>query len=162
MAGIETTLLGTKVSISTTSVDKDANLATVEALTFAEIGSVGNLGDYGVSPNNVNYNTLGRDLTVKSKGVQDGGDCQIEVAYIYDDAGQVAIRAAALTKFNWCLKIEYADAPSEDFSNTIVYLKGIISGPMKLGGGPDDFHREQFTMGVNALPIVVNPEDTTP
>ncbi|QWY83353.1 putative tail protein [Rhizobium phage RHph_X3_2] len=160
MAGIETTLLGTKVSISTTSVDKDANLAAVAALVYTEIESVGNLGDYGVSPNNVNYNVLGRDLVVKSKGVQDGGDCQIEVAYIFDDPGQMALRSAALTKFNWVLKIEYADAPGEDWSNTIVYLKGIISGPLKLGGGPDDFHREQFTMGVNALPITVNPVET--
>lgn len=160
MAGIETTLLGTKVSISTTSVDKDAILAVVAALTYSEIGSVGNLGDYGVSPNNVSYNTLGRALTVKSKGVQDGGDAQIEVAYIFDDVGQLQLRTAAATKFNWCLKIEYEDAPGEDWSNTIVYLKGIISGPLKLGGGPDDFHREQFTMGVNALPITVNPVET--
>lgn len=162
MPGIETTHQGAKVFISTTSVDKDANLAAVAALTYAEVGSVGNLGDYGVSPNNVNYNTLGRDLVVKSKGVQDGGDLQLECAYLYDDAGQVQLRTAAATKVNWCIKIEYPDAPQAGWDGTIRYIKGIISGPLNLGGGPDDFVRQQFTMGVNALPITVDPVDPTP
>lgn len=153
----ETTLLGTIVSISTTSVNKNATLAQLAALTYAPIESVGNLGDYGISPNNVNYNTLGRALTVKQKGVQDGGDMQIEVAYLFDDVGQEQLREAAETKFNWAFKIEYADAPGEDWSNTIRYVLGVVSGPVNLGGGPDDFNRQQFTVGVNAVPVTVNP-----
>lgn len=160
MAAIETTLLGTKVSISTTSTSKDANQAALAALTYSEIGSVGNLGDYGISPNNVSYNTLGRPLVVKSKGVQDGGDLQIEVAYLFDDVGQDQLRTAAATKFNWAIKIEYPDAPGEDWSNTVRYVVGIVSGPLNLGGGPDDFHRQQFTVGVNAVPITVDPVET--
>ena len=157
---IETTHLDTKVYISTTSVNKDANLATLAALTFKEIESVGNLGDYGVSPNNVNYNTLGRPVVTKSKGVQDAGDMQLEVAYLFDDEGQVQLRAAAATKFNWCIKIEYPDAPGVGWSNTIRYLKGIVAGPMNMGGGPDDFVRQQFTVGLNAIPITVDPVHT--
>lgn len=157
---IETTLLGTKVSISTTSVSKNANLAAVSALTYDPIDSVGNLGDYGITPNNVNYNTLGRPLVSKSKGVQDGGDMNIEVAYLFDDPGQIRLRQAADTKYNWCIKVEYADAPGEDWSNTVRYIIGIVSGPVNLGGGPDDFNRQQFTVGLNAVPFTVDPVET--
>lgn len=158
--GIETTHLGAKISISTVSVNKDIAKAALEALTFSEIAAVGNLGDYGVSPNNVNYNTLGRPVVTKSKGVQDGGDLQIEFAYLFDDVGQVQVRAAAETKFNWAFKIEYADAPGELWSNTVRYVVGIVSGPLNLGGGPDDFVRQQITCGVNAIPITVDPVET--
>src|SRR5690606_12346949 len=114
MAGIKTTLAGATVSISTTAVTFPLNAAAFGALTYTEIGSVGNLGDYGSSPNMISYNTLDTEVTSKAKGVEDAGEIAIEVARIFDDPGQIAMRAAAATKFNYAVKIEYADAPSED------------------------------------------------
>ena len=159
MVGIKTTLQGTKVYISTTTVSAfPMNASALAALTYTEIGSVGNLGDYGVSPNMVSYNTLNTQVTSKAKGTEDAGDLAIEVARIYDDAGQIAIRAAGATKFNYAIKVEYADAPGPTYSNTIMYAVGPVSGPQMLGGSTDDFVRESYTVAfTDQRPIYVNP-----
>lgn len=161
MAGIKTTLQGAKVSISSDEVTLPLNAAGFAALTFTEIGSVGNLGDYGAAPNIISYNTLATDVTSKAKGVEDAGELSIEVARIFDDAGQIAIRAAAATKFYYAIKIEYADAPTDDWSNTIMYAAGPVSGPQLLGGGTDDFIRESYTVAfTDQRPIFVAPVET--
>jgi len=161
MAGIKSTLQGAKVFISTDEVTLPLNAAAFAGLTWVEIGSVGNLGDYGAAPNIISYNTLATEVTSKAKGVEDAGELSIEVARIFDDAGQIKAREASGTKFNWGIKIEYADAPTDDYSNTIMYAAGPVSGPQMLGGGTDDFIRESFTVAfTDQRPIYVNPVET--
>ena len=161
MAGIKTTLAGTKVWISTAPVTLPLNAADFGALTFTEVKSVGNLGDYGSAPNIVNYDTLDTEVRSKAKGVEDAGELSIEVARIFDDPGQIAIRAAALTKFYYAVKVEYADAPSEDWSNTIMYAAGPVTGPQLLGGGTDDFVRESYTVAfTDQRPLFIAPVNT--
>ncbi|MDO6966986.1 hypothetical protein [Rhizobium alvei] len=161
MAGIKTTLAGAKVSISTTAVTLPLNAAGFAALTYSEIGSVGNLGDYGAAPNMISYNTLATQVTSKAKGVEDAGELSIEVARIFDDVGQIAIRAAGATKHIYAIKIEYDDAPTEDWSNTIMYAAGPVSGPQMLGGSTDDFIRESYTVAfTDQRPIYVAPVET--
>lgn len=161
MAGIKTTLAGATVSISTTAVSLPLDAAGFAGLTFTEIGSVGNLGDYGAAPNIISYNTLDTEVTSKAKGVEDAGELSIEVARIFDDPGQILVRAAAATKFNYAIKIEYADAPSEDWSNTIMYAAGPVSGPQLLGGSTDDFIRESYTVAfTDQRPLFVAPVET--
>lgn len=161
MAGLKTTLAGATVSISTTAVTLPLNAAAFAALTFTPIGSVGNLGDYGSAPNIVSYNTLDTEVTSKAKGVEDAGELSIEVARIFDDPGQIAIRAAAATKFYYAVKIEYADAPTEDWSNTIMYAAGPVTGPQLLGGSTDDFIRESYTVAfTDQRPLFIAPVET--
>lgn len=163
MAGLKTTLAGTKVYISTTAVTLPADETEFEALTYTEIKSVGNLGDYGAAPNIVNYNTLDTEVMSKAKGVEDAGELSIEVARIYDDPGQILVRAHAATKMNYAVKIEYGDAPQAGWSGTVMYAVGPVVGPQLLGGGTDDFIRESYTVAfTDQRPIFVDPADITP
>lgn len=156
MAGQKVTNAGTKIYVCTTAqTSVPLNQAAFEALVYVQIGNVGNRGDFGADTNIVNYDTMDTSVTQKAKGITDAGNFEIEVARIFDDAGQVAMRAAALTKYNYAVKIEFADAPSGSYDNTIMYCAGIITGPVLNGGGPEDFVTETYTVGFNQLPVVV-------
>jgi hypothetical protein len=75
--------------------------------------------------------------------------------------GQIQLREAADTKFVWAIKIEYEDAPTSTYSNTVVYAAGIVSGPQMLGGSTDDFIRESYSIGfTDQKPITVDPVET--
>ncbi|GLI23489.1 hypothetical protein GGQ86_002973 [Xanthobacter flavus] len=156
MAGQKFTNAGTKIYVcATEQTALPLNQAAFQALTYVEIKGVGNRGDFGADTNIVNYDTFADEVTQKAKGITDAGNLDIEVARLFDDAGQVAMRAAALTKFNYAIKIEFSDAPSDAYDNTVVYCAGIITGPVLNGGGVEDFVTETYTVGFNQLPVTV-------
>ncbi|MFG1413470.1 hypothetical protein V5G24_20380 [Xanthobacter sp. VTT E-85241] len=158
MVGKPDTQAGAKLYVCTapqTALPLDA--AAFAALTWVQVKKVGQISDMGTDTNIVNYDTLDTDVSQKGKGVTNGGDWTIEVARVYDDAGQTAMRAAALTGYDYAFKVEYADAPSAGYTNTIMYNCGLVTGPRKPGGGVEDFILEQFTLAMNQRDVVVDP-----
>lgn len=158
MVGIVSTHSGAKYYIcSTAQTALPLTKTQFEALTWIEVKNVGKLGEMGADTKIVSYDTLATDVTQKGKGVTNGGDIEIEVARVYDDAGQVALRAAALTHYNYAIKIEYADAPAAGYSNTIAYTCGIVTGPKRPGGSNEDFVLEKYTVAANQREVIVDP-----
>lgn len=155
---VKATKKGSKVYVCATAQNDDLNQAGYEGLTWVQVGKVGSVGDFGATSNIVNYDTLDEDVTTKQKGVANAGDPEIEVASVYDDAGQVILRSFGdpTELDNMAIKIERNDGPS-GMTNTIIYSRGVVSGPTYPGGGSDDFELERFTVGLNQLPIRVNP-----
>lgn len=133
------------------------NQAAFEALDWTEVSDVGSIGQTGTSENVVTYDTLATSVSQKQKGIANAGDPEIEVARSPTDNGQKALRAAALTKYNYAFKIEDADAPDASTTNTIYYNRGIITGPARPNGGNEDFILEVYTLGLNQKEIVVDP-----
>jgi len=156
----KTTKKGSKIYVCSTAQDSDLNQAGYEALTWVQVGKVGNIGDFGATSNDVTYNTLDEAVTTHQKGVADAGSPDIEVASIYDDAGQIILRTFGdpLNQHNMAIKIERNDKPSGFSTNTIIYGRGVVSGPMYPGGKSDDFDLEKFTLRLNQIPIRVNPQ----
>lgn len=128
-----------------------------EALAWVEVGNVGAIGETGTKTNVVSYDELDTDVTAKQKGISNAGDPIIECARNATDAGQVALRAMALTKFYYAFKIEDEDKPSADYTNTIHYHRGIIAGPTRPNGRNEDFILEMYTLGLVQAEIVVPP-----
>lgn len=158
MTGIVSTMAGAKVYVcSTAQTSLPLNASAFGALTWVEVKKVGNIGEGGVDTNIVSYDTLGDDVTQKQKGMTDGGNIEIEVARVYDDAGQDILRTAGGTKSNYAVKIELADSPNGVLSNTIIYNCGVITGPKRPNGKNEDFVREVFTLGCNQQEVVVDP-----
>lgn len=149
---------GRRAFICTTAKPVDLTQEQFEALVWVEIGNVGAIGESGVATNLPTYDELDTDVTQKQKGISDAGSPTIECARNPTDVGQVAIRAAAATKFQFAFKFEDDDKPSEDFTNTIYYNRGVVTGPTRPNGRNEDFILEVFTLGLNQLEIVVNPE----
>lgn len=146
-----------KFYICTTPQPADLDQAGFEALTWVAVGQVGKIGETGIKTNVVSYDTLDTDVSTKAKGVSNAGDPTVECARSYNDAGQVAMRAAALTNFNYATKIERNDAPDASTTNTVIYNRGLVMGPTRPNGGVEDFDLEIFTLGLQQREVVVNP-----
>ncbi|NTJ00353.1 hypothetical protein G6L07_08445 [Agrobacterium rhizogenes] len=157
----KSTKKGSKVYVCDTPQNSDLTASTYAALTWVQVGKVGNIGDFGSDSTINNYNTLDEPVQQKQKGVANAGDPQIEVASVGDDPGQVIMREFGdpLNINNMAIKIERNDAPPGK-TNTIFYSRGVVSGPLYPGGGSDDFDLERFTVGLNQLPIRVEPVTT--
>ncbi|WJR66950.1 hypothetical protein QTA58_22625 [Neorhizobium sp. CSC1952] len=160
----KSTKKGSKVYVCATAQNEDLDQAGFEGLTWVQVGKVGNIGDFGADSTMNSYNTLDEAVTQKQKGTANAGDPQIEMADIADDPGQVILRTFGdpLNQNNLAIKIERNDKPQAGWSNTILYSRGVVSGPLYPGGGSDDFELARYTIGLNQLPIRVNPEDLTP
>ncbi len=149
---------GTKVYVCATAQNSDLISSTYAALTWVQVGKVGNVEDFGADSTMNSYNTLDEAVTQKQKGTANAGDPQLEVASVAADAGQVILRTFGdpLNQDNMAIKIERNDGGA-GFTNTIFYSRGVVSGPLYPGGGSDDFELERFTIGLNQLPVRVNP-----
>lgn len=163
-AGFFNTNAGKKLYICTTPQPDDLAQAAFEALTWVEITGVGSHGEVGTSTNILTYDTWGTTVAQKAKGIDNAGDPEIELARDPDDAGQVALRAAALTNFNYAFKITGNDKPNNhvDSEPTTIYNRGLVVGPRRPMGRNEDFDLEIFTLGLQQREVIVDPIDGTP
>ncbi|QND47661.1 hypothetical protein HB780_18465 [Rhizobium lusitanum] len=154
----KSTKKGSKVYVCETAQNTDLTASAYAALTWVQVGKVGNIGDFGSDSTINNYNTLDEPVQQKQKGVSNAGDPELEVASIADDAGQIILRTFGdpLNINNIAIKVERNDAP-QGKTNTVFYSRGVVSGPLYPGGGSDDFDLEKFKIGLNQLPIRVDP-----
>lgn len=151
------TYKGRKIYVCSTPQPADLNLSGYQALTYVEVQHVGTVGVAGTATNIVNYDELATTVEAKAKAISNAGDPVIDVARNPTDAGQIIMRAIALTNQTYAFKIEDADAPSAGYTNTIYYNRGVVSGPSRPGGRNQDFILERYTLGFVQLEIVVDP-----
>lgn len=147
-----------KVYICATAQPLNLDQSGYEALTWVEIGGVGNLGETGKTTNMVSYPTWGDSVVQKAKGLTNAGDPSLEVARIPTDAGQVILRAAAAVGNNntYAFKIVKADG-AVGATGTTIYNRGIVGGPTRPNGANEDFDLEVFMIALIQEEIVVNP-----
>lgn len=148
---------GRKFYFCSTPQPSALSQAQYEALTWIPVANVGAVGETGMNTNIVSYDELSTDVTQKQKGISNAGDPDIECARNPTDPGQVALRAAAKTKFYYATKTEDEDAPDANFTNSIYYNRGLITGPKRPNGRNEDFILEVFTLGLIQQEIVVDP-----
>lgn len=151
------TMKGRKLYICATPQAIDLNQAAFEALTFVEVKNVGMIGDFGITDNLVSYDELATVVNQKQKGIGDAGSPQVDMSENPTDPGQILMRTAGDTKYQYAFKVENADATSASESNTIYYFRAVVSGPLHPGGRNQDFLLERYTLGINQKPIKVAP-----
>lgn len=149
---------GAKVYIvAAAQASAPVNAAGYAALTWIEIGGVGRMGEIGTKDNILSYNRWSTGVSDKQKGIADAGSPELEVARDVADAGQDAIRAAALTNLAYAFKVEYADKLTGAGTNGIIYNWGIVGGPTRPQGRNEDFIVEVFSLGFKVRETVVDP-----
>lgn len=150
-----------KVYICTMPQPNVLTKSDYEALTWIEVGNVGAVGESGTQTNIPTYDELGTDVTQKGKGISNAGDPTIECARNPTDPGQIALRDAAKTNFNYAFKFEDRDAPDANHTNSVYYNRGLVTGPTRPNGRNEDFILEVFTLALNQREIVVDPQSLT-
>jgi hypothetical protein len=155
---IKTTHHGTKLYVCATAQNDDLNQAAYEALTWVQVGKVGNAGDWGTQSSMPSYDTLDEETSQFQKGTATAGKPTVECASVANDAGQIILRTYGVpyNQNNAALKLERNDMAQGGASNTILYSRGVVDGPRYPGGGNDDFVREVYDIALNQIPIRVN------
>lgn len=143
-------IAGSKLYICATAQTSKLTASAFAALTWVEIGRIGQYPESGVETNIVTYDTVDTDVSIQAKGVSKSKAWTIEYARSATDAGQDAIRTAASTKSNYAFKMSRPDG-------TVIYNIGIVTGPTRSGGGPDDPDTETMVVATNMLDVVVDP-----
>ena len=157
--GFSNTNAGRKVYICTTPQPTALDATQYAALTWLLVGGVGSVGETGSKTNILSYDTWDDDVVRKAKGMTDAGSPEIEVARDPEDAGQNALRAAALTNLNYAIRVDGNDKPNTNVGSkpTIRYNRGLISGPTQPNGRNEDFDLEMFMLGLQQRQITVPP-----
>ncbi len=161
-----TTATGTKWFIGgTTAIDYTTDAGAIddfEALTWVPIGEVEDGGEIGDQSSDVSFQSLGDGRVRHLKGARDAGTVSLVVGDDPLDAGQIALRAAEQTKFLYNFKVEYEDAPTADYSNSVDYFRGLVMSARKQVGQGDNVLRRTFAIGINTDILTVEPADITP
>lgn len=146
-----------KLFICSTPQNADLNAAGFLALTWIEVKGVGNHGQAGSKTNILSYPTWGDTVVQKSKGMTDAGSPDVELARIPTDAGQIAIRAAAAQNQNYAFKVQHNDPATVGGTGTIIYNRGLVTGPARPLGRNEDFDLEVFSLGFVQKEVIVDP-----
>lgn len=147
-----------KLYVCATVQNSTLSQTDYEALTWVEVSGVGSRGEMGKMTNMLSYNTWGDSVILKAKGLTDAGSVDLEVARIPTDAGQVILRAAAAlgNNNNYAFKELRSDGPVGGVG-TVIYNRGLVTGPKRPGGRNEDFDLEIFTLGFQQAEIIVDP-----
>lgn len=148
---------GSVLYVCATPQANDLARADFEALTWVQVKAIGNMGETGTKTNVLNYDTWDTTVIQKSKGLHDAGSPTVNVARIPSDPGQIIMRAAAKQNFNYAFKVVRNDPAIIGGTPTILYNRGIVTGPTRPNGKNEDFDLEVFTIGLNQEEVVVDP-----
>ncbi|WP_420478232.1 hypothetical protein [Brevundimonas sp. FT23028] len=123
--------------------------AALAALTYVEIGSVESIGEFGPQANDSAFTPLKGPSVQHLKGAIDNG--MLPIVYAHDplDPGQIALREAAGTKYQYAVKIVLADEADENDTPTEFYARGPVFGNRMNVGGANDVTKRTSNVGLN-------------
>jgi len=82
------------------------------SVTWTEITPIESIGALGDTNELATFNAIGIGRTLKRKGVANAGSMEVVMGADYADAGQLALRAAAVAKGSYAFKVEFNDKPA--------------------------------------------------
>jgi hypothetical protein len=155
-----TTTSGTKVWIGPVTSNITDTAAEYIALTpYVLIGEVESYGDFGDSASDVTFTSVGDARVRHFKGARDAGTLSLTIGRDPVDAGQIALKAAELTKFEYAIKIEAADAPDADSTNTVYYFRGLVRTAKSSYGTNDNVVKIMAEIGINSPILEIPPAE---
>ena len=132
-------------------VSTATTLSALKALTFVEIGNVESIGEFGPQAQDVSFTPLKGPSVQHLKGAIDNG--MLPVIYAADplDPGQIALSAAAGTKFEYAFKVVLNDEADANDTPTTFYGRGPVFGKRINVGGANDVRKRTSNIGLNVF-----------
>lgn len=149
--GVNSTL-GVTFAIGTTAAHN--NQAAYEADTFALVGEIENVGDFGDAFNPVNFTALADGRVRKFKGTRDAGTVSLTIGMDVANAGQDALTAALedTGSDDYNFKVVFTDGDADASPvvvATVVYFSGKVMSRRYQTGGADNIVRVIVDVAIN-------------
>lgn len=130
---------GCKISIGGVLADKDTDFIASDftSQTWTEINEWITMGDLGDEAADIASQIIGLARDKHAKGTRNAA----QVVNVHNNdpanAGQIAVKAAEQTPFNYAFKVELNDKPAVGASpkNGLVYFIALVTGARHIGGG---------------------------
>lgn len=156
------TASGTKFYIGGQVTDTVDTASEFAALTWVEVKNVETYGEFGDESSAVTFSAVGDGRVQKAKGARDAGTLAVTVGLVPNEPGQLAFIAAEGTNKNYAFKMVLPDAPTDLYTNTINYFRGLVMSKRLNVGGNDNVLRRTFNVGINSEIFELAPTLITP
>lgn len=140
-----TTASGTKMYIGPAG-----DLQSISPDQYTEIKEVQSYGEFGDESPVVTAASVGDARVRKLKGARDAGTMQLVCFRDPLDPGQIALKAAERTKFEYNFKVVAEDAPSEAYTDTVYTFQGLVMSARDNYGENDNIVTTTFQIGINS------------
>ena len=148
---------GAKLYIGSQNSNADTVLGDYQADSFAEVGEVENLGDFGDESSEVTFASLSDGRMRKLKGVRDAGTMAVVVGDDMTDGGQAAMEAAEATPLDYAFKIVLNNAITVGGTGSEHYFIGKVMSKRRTVGSANDVTKRNFAVGINSAITEVDP-----
>lgn len=128
--------------------------ADFAGVTWVEVADWQTMGAIGDAASEIATDLISRGRTVVQKGTYRSPAMQNMFAVNSDDAGQIAMIAAANSRNNYPFKIEFDDAPSAG-TPTEKYFIGLVMSAQEQGGGANTARMLAATVSPNTNIVTV-------
>lgn len=138
---------GAKIYIG--PVTAASTVSAYAALTWVEVQGIETVGEFGDAASQITFTGIGDNRVRKLKGPYDAGDVTVTAAWAPRDAGQIAMRTAAGTKFSYAIKVTFEDSPDANDTDSVFYFHAKVMSAKKSVGGASDVLKETYTLGID-------------
>jgi hypothetical protein len=132
----------------------DVDATDFAAVPWVEVADWQTMGAIGDAASEIATDLISRGRTVVQKGTYRSPAMQNMFAVNSDDAGQIAIIAAANERDNYPFKIEFDDAP-QGGTPTEKYFIGLVMSAQEQGGGANTARMLAATVAPNTNIVTV-------
>lgn len=157
MAGEIFSTAGSKVFIgqALSSKTTDFVLSDFSTQSWVSIGRLENIGAFGDEAQIITFDAIDVERTFKRKGTRNAGDMTLVCAVVYDDPGQVALRAAERTANNYAFKIEFNDEPPGGTPSSRYFI-GLVTSVRETLETANNIAKLNVTIAINSNIVSVN------
>ena len=153
---------GSVVYFSPTPRPTALTQAEFEAISdWEDIGCTGEVGEIGTAAEFNEY-PCWKGNVIKLRQPYNPGEVEFEFMWDPANDGQLAMRTASDTNFHYAMKIEYSNAPDEDTTGTVLYMRGQVAGWVILNGAAEDGQLRQATFALSEKHTEVDPTPVGP